>query len=136
MFLSSIKKCPGIPRRNKLFSSLNCNVFLGATFHRHGELVWKDSDLLDKIPHQLLIIGEHLILCLCDGFSQCNNPIFITLLLSFWNIRRFIPVCRICIYCANFVVVSTYAVSEAKGYAFCAVRLLLEMHQDSQVYQP
>jgi hypothetical protein len=35
--------------------------------------------LLDKIPHQLLIIGEHLILCLCDGFSQCNNPIFITL---------------------------------------------------------
>ena len=79
MFLSSIKKLPRLPRRNKLFSSLNCNVFLNATFHRDGELVWKDSDLLDKIPHHLLIIGEHLILCFLDGFPQSNNPFFVTL---------------------------------------------------------
>ena len=73
------KSRPGIPRRHEIFSSLNCDVFLGATFHRHGELVWKDSDLLDKIPHQLLIIGEHLILCFLDGFPQNNNPFFVTL---------------------------------------------------------
>ncbi len=73
------KNRPGIPRRNKLFSSLNCNVFLGATFYRDGERVWKDSDLLDKIPHQLLIISEYLILSFFDGIPQSSNPFFVTL---------------------------------------------------------
>ena len=73
------KSRPGIPRRHEIFSSLNYDVLLCSALHRDGELVWKDSDLLDKVPYQLLIIGEHFILCLFDGFSQSSNPIFVTL---------------------------------------------------------
>lgn len=66
--LTTTKAVPEYPRRHELFSSLYCNVFLGSTPHCDGEPIREDLDLLYEVPNQLLIVSEHLSLCLIDCF--------------------------------------------------------------------
>jgi len=83
IYLNHEKSRPDNSRRHEIFSSLNCNIFLYPTFHSNGDLVREDLDLLDKVPDQLLIIGERFIFCLLDGFSQSCNPLFMSWQLFF-----------------------------------------------------